>query len=63
MLVMIRMFVFQFMGVYDYRPDKQADHYSKYELAFRAGDIIAVYGGQRPDGYYHGEVSWGNSFK
>jgi hypothetical protein len=45
------------MGIYDYDPTKNSpyDHPS-CELAFNAGDIITVYGRQRGDGFYYGEV-------
>lgn len=47
----------QFMGVYDYNPAHQSPREnSSYELAFHAGDVITVYGKERPDGFYYGEV-------
>ena len=50
-------FLFQFMAIYDYDPVKNSpqDHPNS-ELQFTAGDVIAVYGRQRADGFYHGEV-------
>ncbi|XP_053407829.1 centrosome-associated protein CEP250-like isoform X3 [Mercenaria mercenaria] len=47
-----------FMGIYDYDPTKNSpyDHPS-CELAFNAGDIITVYGRQRGDGFYYGEIN------
>lgn len=47
-----------FMGVYDYDPHKNSpqDHPS-CELTFCAGDVITVYGRQRSDGFYHGEIN------
>ena len=49
--------LFQFMAVYDYDPTKNSpqDHPNS-ELQFTAGDVITVYGRQRADGFYHGEV-------
>ncbi|XP_071089671.1 centrosome-associated protein CEP250-like isoform X1 [Haliotis cracherodii] len=47
-----------FMGVYDYDPRHHSPHdYTGYELAFRAGDVIEVFGQLRPDGFYHGQIS------
>ena len=45
------------MAIYDYDPVKNSpqDHPNS-ELQFTAGDVIAVYGRQRADGFYHGEV-------
>ena len=49
---------FQMMGLYDYDPEKQSPgDYTACELAFHAGDILLVYGEERPDGFFHGEVS------
>ena len=46
------------MGLYDYDPEKQSPgDYTACELAFHAGDILLVYGEERPDGFFHGEVS------
>lgn len=45
------------MGLYDYDPEKQSPgDYTACELAFHAGDILFVYGNERPDGFFHGEV-------
>ena len=46
------------MAVYDYDPAKNSpqDHPNS-ELQFTAGDVISVYGRQRADGFYHGEVT------
>ena len=45
------------MGLYDYDPEKQSPgDYTACELAFHAGDILLVYGEERPDGFFHGEV-------
>ena len=45
------------MGLYDYDPEKQSPgDYMACELAFHAGDILLVYGEERPDGFFHGEV-------
>ena len=46
------------MAVYDYDPAKNSpqDHPNS-ELPFSAGDVITVYGRQRADGFYHGEVN------
>ncbi|KAL4232118.1 hypothetical protein ACF0H5_009693 [Mactra antiquata] len=47
-----------FMGVYDYDPSKNSpyDHPS-CELSFNAGEVITVYGRQRGDGFYYGEIN------
>ncbi|KAL3865001.1 hypothetical protein ACJMK2_006637 [Sinanodonta woodiana] len=47
-----------FMGLYDYDPSKHSPQdYTECELSFKAGDVIAVYGQERPDGFYHGEIN------
>ncbi|XP_060066658.1 nuclear anchorage protein 1-like isoform X2 [Ylistrum balloti] len=47
-----------FLGVYDYDPAHQSPREnSSYELAFHAGDVITVYGKERPDGFYYGEMN------
>ncbi|XP_069140481.1 golgin subfamily B member 1-like [Argopecten irradians] len=47
-----------FLGVYDYDPSHQSPREnSSYELAFHAGDVITVYGRERPDGFYYGEIN------
>lgn len=47
----------QFMGVYDYDPSKNSPYeHPSCELAFKAGDIITVFGKQRGDGFYYAEV-------
>ncbi|XP_021350814.1 centrosomal protein of 290 kDa-like isoform X3 [Mizuhopecten yessoensis] len=47
-----------FLGVYDYNPAHQSPREnSSYELAFHAGDVITVYGKERPDGFYYGEIN------
>ncbi|KAK3094793.1 hypothetical protein FSP39_006308 [Pinctada imbricata] len=45
-----------FVGIYDFvpSPGKNVDS----ELIFQAGDHITVYGEERMDGYYYGEVWW-----
>ena len=48
------------MGLYDYDPEKQSPgDYPACELAFHAGDILLVYGDERQDGFFHGEVRVG----
>ncbi|XP_067656819.1 centrosome-associated protein CEP250-like isoform X2 [Haliotis asinina] len=47
-----------FMGLYDYDPRHHSPHDNTgYELAFRAGDVIEVFGQLRPDGFFHGQIN------
>ena len=53
----IFLFISQFMGIYDYDPSKNSPYeHPSCELAFKAGDIMTVYGRQRGDGFYYAEV-------
>uniref|UniRef100_A0A0B7BHL8 SH3 domain-containing protein n=1 Tax=Arion vulgaris TaxID=1028688 RepID=A0A0B7BHL8_9EUPU len=45
------------IALYDYNPEQQSPlDYTYFELAFQAGQPIHVYGEQRPDGFFHGEI-------
>lgn len=44
----------QFVAVYDFAPSP--GKHGRLELAFQAGERINVYGEERPDGFYYGEV-------
>lgn len=45
----------QFVAVYDFAPSP--GKHGRLELAFQAGERIDVYGEERPDGFYYGEIN------
>lgn len=48
-------FLKQFVAVYDFAPSP--GKHGRLELAFQAGERINVYGEERPDGFYFGEIN------
>ncbi|GAB1604314.1 protein MLP1 homolog isoform X2 [Argonauta hians] len=47
-----------FIAIYDYNPTVQSPHdYAEFELRFKAGDKITVYGNQRSDGFFWAELN------
>lgn len=47
-----------YIAIYDYNPSTQSPHdYPDCELRFRAGDHITVYGNERSDGFFWGELN------
>ena len=55
--------IFQFLATCDYDPSRASSSaHSEFELLFKEGDLLKVYGEKMADDYYIAEVSTSTQF-
>lgn len=52
-----QVFLYQFLGLYDYDPKTSSSSENpEFELSFKEGSMLKIFGHKMSDGYYVGEV-------